>query len=122
MNLMAGAFEGAAVDFDRAIAIYESTPTAGQEGLLDDASIPALNTLALSAWNQCYLGYLDQALSRIDSATAIARRADSRGGLEGVHTLRNSFLICGANLSKCERELRQQWCWPTSSVILFAAL
>jgi hypothetical protein len=34
-NLMAGAFESAAADFDRAIAISESTPTPGQERLWD---------------------------------------------------------------------------------------
>ena len=73
VNLTAGAFEAAAVDFDRSIAIFESTPTVGQEKLLDDAVLPALNSLTISAWNQCYLGYLDQALARIDSATAIAR-------------------------------------------------
>jgi tetratricopeptide (TPR) repeat protein len=84
-NLSAGAFEPAAVDFERAIAIFESTPTAGQERLLDDATINPATARAMSAWNQSYLGYLDQALERIDSATAIAREADSRSNLEAVH-------------------------------------
>jgi predicted ATPase/class 3 adenylate cyclase len=84
-NLVAGAFEPAAVDFDRAIAIYESTPTAVQERLLDDAFNLA-TARAMSAWNQCCLGYLNQALEQIDSATAIAREADSRSSLEAVHT------------------------------------
>jgi class 3 adenylate cyclase/tetratricopeptide (TPR) repeat protein len=84
-NLSAGAFEVAAVDFDRTIAIFESTSMAGQERLLDDAIINPAIARALSAWNQCFLGYLDQALERTDSATAIARGADSRNTLEAVH-------------------------------------
>ena len=84
-NSVAGAFQPAAVDFDRAIAIYESTPSAVQERLLDDAFNPA-TARAMRAWNQCCLGYLNQALEQIDSATAIAREADSRSSLEAVHT------------------------------------
>jgi class 3 adenylate cyclase/tetratricopeptide (TPR) repeat protein len=85
-NLTAGAFEPAAVAFDRAIAIYESTPTAEWERLLDDPYTPVVGIPAVSAWNQCCLGHLDQALERIVSATALARKADSRTALEAVHT------------------------------------
>jgi predicted ATPase len=72
-NLSAGAFDVAAVDFDRTIAVFESTSMAGRERLLDDAIINPAIARALSAWNQCFLRYFDQALERIDSATAIAR-------------------------------------------------
>jgi predicted ATPase/class 3 adenylate cyclase len=85
-NLTMGAFELAAVDFDRAITIYESTPTAGQERLLDDPYTRVASIRAQSAWNQCCLGYLDQALARVDSATDIARKADSGVALEAVNT------------------------------------
>src|SRR5262249_55671579 len=40
VNLRAGAFEAAAVDFDRSIAIFESTPTVGQERLLTTLTFP----------------------------------------------------------------------------------
>jgi tetratricopeptide (TPR) repeat protein len=97
-NMEAGAFEPAAVDFDRAIAIYESTPTEVQERLLDDPYAPVV-TRAVSAGNQAYLGYLDQALARVDSATDIARKAGSRIGLETAH-------ICAlwVHHSRCEFE------------------
>jgi predicted ATPase len=85
-NLTAGAFEPAAVAFDRAITIYESTPTAEQGRLFDDPYTPVVGIPAVSAWNQCCLGYLDQALERIDSATALARKAHSRTALEAVHS------------------------------------
>jgi len=121
VKLTAGAFEAAAVDFDRSIAIFESTPTVGQERLLDDAPLPALNSLTMSAWNQCCLGYLDQALARIDSATAIARKANTRSALEAVQTFAQFVFDLRRELEQL-RELRQPWCCPSSSVTLFAAL
>jgi predicted ATPase/class 3 adenylate cyclase len=103
-NLTAGAFEPAAADFDRAIAIYESTPTAVRERLLDDPYARLLSIRAPSAWNLCCLGYLDQALARVDSATDIARKADSRSALEAVHT----FAV-GVFDARCEFErMREQ--------------
>jgi predicted ATPase len=98
-NMEAGAFEPAASDFDRAIAIYESTPTAVQERLLDDLHAP-LVTRAASAGNQAYLGYLDQALARVDSATDIARKADSKIGLETAH-------ICALFIFDTRREIER---------------
>jgi adenylate cyclase len=84
-NLTAGAFELAAVDLERAIAIFESTPMAGQEPLLDDPLINPATARALSAWNQGYLGHLDQALTQIETATAIAHESNSRSSLSAVH-------------------------------------
>jgi tetratricopeptide (TPR) repeat protein len=86
-NLMAGAFESAAADFDRAIAISESTPTPGQERLWDGPFMNRATARAISAWNQCCLGHLDQALERIESATTIAHQSNSRSTLELVHTV-----------------------------------
>jgi adenylate cyclase len=73
-NMKAGAFELAAVDLDRTIAIFESTSTAGREPL--SVIINPATARTLRAWNHSYLGYLDQALEGIDAATAIARESN----------------------------------------------
>jgi tetratricopeptide (TPR) repeat protein len=106
VNLTAGAFEPAAVDFEQAFAIFDWTPSVGQETLLDDADVSTLNALTQSAWNQCYLGYLDQALARIDSA--VIQRTDARQHEAEVYRRKGELLLAqdSSNVAPAEQCFR----------------
>jgi class 3 adenylate cyclase/tetratricopeptide (TPR) repeat protein len=79
MNI--GGFDQADQDFERAIALAESTPWAQLEvdGLFFS------NWLAVSAENLWYLGYPDRGQERVHRATAAARESGSKSALEAVH-------------------------------------
>jgi adenylate cyclase len=84
-----GKFERAGKDFERAIALMESTPPArlgtGELFPLNLAAWPAVR--AVSAWNLWYLGYPDRALESVHSATAAARKSDSKASIETAHNM-----------------------------------
>jgi len=88
MNM--GEFERAGKDFDRAIALVESTPPA-RLGPVGSFRIAWAFVRAVSAWNLWYLGYPDRGLERVHRAIAAARKSDSKEAMEAAYNLAGVF-------------------------------
>jgi class 3 adenylate cyclase/tetratricopeptide (TPR) repeat protein len=81
MNM--GEFERAGKDFDRAIALLESTPPARlARGAFSPFNLAWPSLRAVSGWNLWYLGYPDRAQERVNRAIAAARKSDTKASIE----------------------------------------
>jgi len=100
-RMLSGDFQLAAENYDRATALWESVakpatpPTQQRAGQMLERvdylvglglGSPPFNRAA-SAWNLCFLGYLDRALERLSDATTVARKSGSKAVLELVHNI-----------------------------------
>jgi len=108
-RMESGEFELAAEGFERGMTLWESVPKSARDGDrlaltgLIPGEFPARNHI-LAAWNLCFLGHLDRALQKVNTATALALQSGSKAILEAV----NNFAMQVYQLRREPEHLRKR--------------